>query len=42
MLKVGKTPKIIKSNYYPTTAVSPLNHVPKCHTHMFSEHFQGW
>lgn len=27
-LRVGKTAKIIKSNHYPTTAVSPLNHVP--------------
>lgn len=25
-----------------STLISPLNRVPKCHTHMSFEHFQGW
>lgn len=38
-LRLEKTSQITESNHQPW---APANHVPKCHLHMFLEHFQGW
>lgn len=42
LFRLERPSKTIESNIPPALPMPPLNHVPKCHICIFSEHFQGW